>query len=216
MWQRIDKALYQQLTEKVFEAASQLFAECQRQAPGESFYGFAFLPDCDVTSFYWTASSEESLYATSEKWLERTNEKFPEQNYTMEVALNLHRYEVADWDYHDSWLRESGEDNQQVRQAFLDAGQALHEIWRAFEQIPMNEDAMFRRSYSVRKKCLKAIVKGLQQFDQHYKWPPIDRNEFILLIYIPDPDNPREIVKIARQLNPSKSYKVFRKQYQIA
>ncbi len=215
MWQRIDKALYQQLTDKVFEAASKVFSECQRQAPDESFYGFAFLPDCDVTSFYWTASSEESLHGTSEKWLEKTNKKFPEQNYTMNVALNLYRYEVADWTYHDSWLRESSEDTQQVRQAYLDAGQALHEIWESFEQIPMSEEARFRRSDSIRKKCLKAIVKGLQQFDQQYKWSPIDRNKFILLIYITDPDNPREIAKIARQLNPSPSYKVFRKQYQI-
>lgn len=214
MWRQLDKALFQRLTEKVFEAASQLFSECQRQVPDESFYGFAFLPDCDVTSFYWTASSKESLHRTSEKWLKRTSEKFPEQNYTMDVALNLYHYEATDWTYHDSWLRESGEDVQQIRQTYLDAGQALQEIWEAFEQIPMSEEAMFRRSDSIRKKCLKAIVKGLQQFDRQFIWSPIDRDNFILLICIPDPDNSKEISKIARQLNPSPSYNAFRKQYQ--
>jgi len=205
---------YSPLEDKVCQAARALFAECVARVEEESFYGFALCPDCDVRSFYWLASTEESLRRTAERWLDQTRRRFPERKRTIELALALHRFQVADWEYGEEWLRKQGIGCLPTRQAHSEAGDALDAVWESFEQIPMDEDTMFERADSVRCRCLDAIVRGLQRFDAETVWEPrIDRTKFVVLVFIPDPDDPEEIRDMAQRLNPPDAFRDFSRQY---
>jgi hypothetical protein len=200
------------LTEKVAVAARSFFTACCNHAPRDSFYGLAVCPDSEVRSFYWMANSVESLQTKAEQWLATNRREHPEQDTTMEQALDLHRFEVADWHFHEDSLPKDASDCREANQLYREATGALTEALATYR------GSWFRSALGVRVLCLEAIVEGLKRFDSGYQWAPkIDRNQFVLLVVFPAPDGPEQVKAarwMARKLNPPQSFATFNVGYE--
>jgi hypothetical protein len=104
------------------------------------------------------------------------------------------RFFINEWHYNDNQATE--------------ANRALAAVWDAF-QAGVDEEEADKRSGQVRKDCLKAIVQGLQDFRKSDALPKSARNDFALLVYDPDPDDPEETKAMAKQQNSRKTYAAF-------
>ena len=199
------------LTDKVALAAKSFFTACRNHAPDDSFYGLALCPDSAVRSFYWMANSNQSRQKKPERWLATSLRKHPEQQATIEQALDQYRFEVADWQFHEDSLPKDAPDYREANQLYLKATGALTEVWEAYR------GSWIRSNLGVRMLCLDAIVDGLKLFDSGYAWAPgIERNRFALLVVFPAPDGPEEVqeaCRMARKLNPPESFAAFRAGY---
>ncbi len=101
---------------------------------------------------------------------------------------------INEWRYHDDRAAE--------------VNRALAAIWKAFKA-SVDEATADKMYGQVRKDCLQAIVQGLQDFRQSEVLPQSVRKDFALLVYDPDPDDPEETKRMAKQLNSRKTYTAF-------
>jgi uncharacterized protein DUF4303 len=213
---------YERLELTTRDAVADIFNTLRSHAPDARLYGFALCTDCDVRSFYWAANSAAMHQETAETWLRTTREKYPASAATLEQALWLYRYEVGDWGYHDHWLAAVG-GNPGALASYSEAQDALGGIWDAWDAskpVPRDEEEeerlLFEYSAQVRSHCLNALAGGLRRFDQSFDWASLcDRNEFLLLVWVHDPDDPEEVRELARAVNPPPPFTEFSRQYHV-
>ncbi|MEW4488055.1 DUF4303 domain-containing protein [Thalassoglobus sp. JC818] len=167
--------------------------QLQQDLPGERFYGFALCVDADATSCYWSANSEESLIRYAEAWKAKTVERFPDSSVTLDQAIGLHRDDPSAWTYDIEYLSDAEATTQSQRQL----NGIFGEIWTAAENSWLPN---IWRTTSTRKKCLRALSSGINQYRAISKQDSTDQS-IVLLVWINDPDDPAENQMLARLTN---------------
>jgi hypothetical protein len=180
-------------------AATKFFAACRKKVKNARWIGLAVLPDDDVQSAYLMADHRAAADKRAKRLqaAEGLTDLPPEIDEEM-FHFMLRLDGVPDWA------------SNEYRPA--DLNKPLAAIWDAFEKSGKSTGQK-----ALRKKCLQAMVEGLQDFERRSKLGKlVVRDDFLLLVIFPDPDEPKEVRAMTKQLNPPSLYKRFAKAYQMS
>lgn len=177
----------------VCTAATKFFAACRKKEPKAEWLGLAVCPDDDLQSAFLMADHRKASERRAAKLIKDEGAFELPPEISEEMFRFLLRIDASDWACSDN--RAS------------DLNKPLSAIWSNEKEV----------TKSVRAKCLKAIVSGLQDFERAIDLTSlVDRDEFLLLVTFPDPDTPSEVRKMAKELNPPKLYKRFDKAFRMS
>ena len=180
-------AMLKQLSLAVAAEVDLRFRELQQSHPGETFYGIATCHETDTFSCYLAAQSREAV--------ERELETRSARSGTPIDQLSRNLYFVPSWAYADDRalvLR--------LHRQVWEVAEGAGEPWR-----------------QICRRVFDAYVEGLRLFEANGGLAGFDREGFILVPWVNDPDEEGKwVAEAVDRLNPSSVATAFRREYGYA